>query len=50
MAIPTNIKTLLFETDDDRSYFITRLFGHEKFVDNSGEELKRSQKGAEKGS
>ncbi len=37
-----------FETDEDRSYFITRLFAHEKFVFVSNEELKRSQKGAEK--
>jgi ATP-dependent DNA helicase RecG len=37
-----------FETDDDRSYFITRLFIHEKFVDNFDEEPKRSQKGANK--
>jgi ATP-dependent DNA helicase RecG len=37
-----------FETDDDRCYFITRLFIHEKFVDNSDEEPKRSQKGAKK--
>ena len=37
-----------FETDDDRSYFITRLFIHEKFVDASNEEPKRSQKGAKK--
>ena len=37
-----------FETDEDRSYFITRLFIHEKFVNDSDEELKRSRKGAEK--
>lgn len=37
-----------FETDEDRSYFITRLFIHEKFLDNSNEEPKRSQKGAER--
>ena len=37
-----------FETDDDRSYFITRLFIHEKFVDASNEEPKRSRKGAER--
>ncbi len=37
-----------FETDEDRSYFITRLFIHEKFVEGANEELKRSQKGAEK--
>lgn len=34
-----------FETDDARTYFITRLFIHEKFLN---EELKESQKGAEK--
>ena len=34
-----------FETDDARTYFITRLFIHEKF---SNEELKGSQKGDEK--
>lgn len=37
-----------FETDEDRSYFITRLYIHEKFVDNSSEEPKRSRKGAKK--
>lgn len=37
-----------FETDEDRSYFITRLFIHEKFAAVSDEEPKRSQKGAEK--
>lgn len=37
-----------FETDEDRSYFITRLFIHEKFINASTEDLKRSQKGAEK--
>ena len=37
-----------FETDEDRSYFITRLFVHEGFYDLSNEEAKRSQKGAEK--
>ena len=37
-----------FETDEDRSYFITRLFAHEKFVLVSHKEPKRSQKGAEK--
>ena len=37
-----------FETDEDRSYFITRLFAHEKFVLVSHEERKRSQKGAKK--
>ncbi len=34
-----------FETDDDHSYFISRLFIHEAFLK---EGLKRSQKGAEK--
>lgn len=33
-----------FETDEDRSYFITRLFIHEKFVEGANEELKRSRK------
>lgn len=37
-----------FETDEDRSYFITRLYIHDKFVDHSDEEPKRSRKGAEK--
>ena len=37
-----------FETDDVRSYFITRFFIHEGFVELSHEEPKRSQKGAEK--
>lgn len=37
-----------FETDEDRSYFIARLFIHEKFVDDFEEGPKRSQKGAEK--
>ncbi len=38
-----------FETDEDRSYFITRLFIHEAFCeDSSQEELKRNSKGAEK--
>lgn len=37
-----------FETDEDRSYFITRLFIHEKFADIFDEEQKRSQKEAEK--
>lgn len=36
-----------FETDDDHSYFISRLFIHEAFLKK---EMKRSQKGAEKGS
>ena len=35
-----------FETDDDHSYFITRLYVHEVFLKES--ELKKSQKGAEK--
>ncbi|HJA99994.1 MAG TPA: putative DNA binding domain-containing protein, partial [Candidatus Mediterraneibacter merdavium] len=34
-----------FETDDDHSYFISRLFIHEAFLKK---EMKRSQKGAEK--
>lgn len=33
-----------FETDEDRSYFITRLFIHEKFASVSVGETKRSQK------
>lgn len=33
-----------FETDEDRSYFITRLFIHEKFATVSDEEPKRSRK------
>jgi len=37
-----------FETDEDRSYFITRLFVHEGFAADVDKELKRSQKGAEK--
>ena len=37
-----------FETDETRSYFISRLFIHEGFVELSHEEPKRSQKGAEK--
>jgi ATP-dependent DNA helicase RecG len=37
-----------FETDEDRSYFITRLFVHEGFCDSSNPEPKRSRKGAEK--
>lgn len=37
-----------FETDEDRSYFITRLYIHDKFVDHSNEEPKRSRKRAEK--
>ena len=36
------------ETNEDRSYFITRLFVHEGFGDNSDKEPKRSQKGAKK--
>ena len=35
----------IFETDDDHSYFISRLFIHKGFLK---EEPKRSQKGAEK--
>ena len=35
-----------FETDDARTYFIIRLFIHEKFLN---EELKGSQKGADIG-
>ena len=35
-----------FETDDDRSYFITRLYVHEEFLKEN--ELKKSQKGAER--
>lgn len=38
-----------FETDNERSYFITRLFVHERFKDISIEEPKRSRKGAKKG-
>mgnify|MGYP000408793537 CR=1 FL=1 len=34
-----------FETDDNHSYFISRLFVHEGFLK---EETKRSQKGADK--
>lgn len=34
-----------FETDDERSYFITRLFVHEAFLK---EESKKGQKGAKK--
>ena len=37
-----------FETDEDRTYFITRLFVHERFYDLEPKEPKRSQKGAEK--
>ncbi len=37
-----------FETDDTRSYFISRLFIHEGFIDVPSEEPKRSQKGAER--
>ena len=37
-----------FETDEARSYFISRLFVHEGFVNAFNEEPKRSQKGAEK--
>ena len=42
-----------FETDDDHSYFISRLFVHEAFLEEklgyNQKEPKRSQKGAEKG-
>lgn len=37
-----------FETDEDRTYFITRLFVHENFYDLELEDPKRSRKGAEK--
>ena len=37
-----------FETDETRSYFISRLFIHEGFVEFSNEEPKRSRKGAKK--
>ncbi len=37
-----------FETDEARSYFISRLFIHEGFLELSNEEPKRSQKGAER--
>ena len=37
-----------FVTDEDRSYFITRLFIHERFLEDARKEPKRSQKGAEK--
>lgn len=42
-----------FETDDNHSYFISRLFIHEAFLDEktkkgAKKELKRSQKGAER--
>ena len=35
-----------FETDDDHSYFITRLYVHEDFLKEN--ELNKSQKGAER--
>ena len=35
-----------FETDDDRSYFITRLYVHKEFLKEN--ELSKSRKGAEK--
>lgn len=40
-----------FETDDDHSYFISRLFVHEAFLkeSESEKEPKRSRKGAENG-
>lgn len=37
-----------FVTDEDRSYFITRLFIHERFLEDAEKEPKRSQKGAKK--
>lgn len=37
-----------FVTDEDRSYFITRLFIHERFLEDARKEPKRSQKGAKK--
>lgn len=37
-----------FETDDARSYFISRLFIHEGFIDISNDEQKKSRKGAKK--
>ena len=37
-----------FVTDEDRSYFITRLFIHEGFLEDAEKEPKRSQKGAKK--
>lgn len=36
------------KTDETRSYFISRLFIHEHFVELLNEESKRSQKGAKK--
>ena len=36
-----------FETDEDHSYFISRLFVHEAFLKD--EDSERNQKGAEKG-
>lgn len=33
------------EADEDRSYFITRLFTHEKFVGNSDKEPKKGTEG-----
>lgn len=36
-----------FETDEDHSYFISRLFIHEEFLKD--DEMDNSQKGAEKG-
>lgn len=38
-----------FETDEERSYFISRLFVHEGFINIFSDEPKRSQKGAKKG-
>lgn len=37
-----------FETDDARSYFISRLFIHERFADALKEKPKKSRKGAER--
>ena len=37
-----------FETDEARSYFISRFYIHDGFTDVSEKEPKRSQKGAEK--
>lgn len=37
-----------FETDDARSYFISRFFIHEGFASDSSQEPKRRQKGAER--
>ena len=37
-----------FETDEDHSYFISRLFVHEAFLKDVKNDKKRNQKGAEK--